>query len=540
MSKMMTPLLMAAAAIVGVAVGNLSATSDKDNDQMPRPSTLGFTYTDFGSMPLKKTKAQEIMEIIRGNYVDSVEVDTLFESVIPKMLENLDPHSVYIPAKDMERTAGELKSDFGGVGITFSIYEDTVNVMSVITGGPSSKLGVLPGDKVIKVNGHDFTGKDINNDMVMDSLRGPMGTHVGITVLRQDMEIDFDIERGLIPMTSVSPEYMIDKTIGYMAIDRFAEKTYAEMALALARLKKNGCQTVIIDLRGNTGGYLNVVAQMCNEFLEKDDMIVYTEGAHQRREDIRANGMGQFKDMGVVVLIDEYSASASEIFSGAMQDNDRGVIIGRRSFGKGLVQNQLTLNDGSGMRITIARYHTPSGRCIQKHYGEGNKKYSEDLDTRYENGEFYNADSIKLDSTAVFKTKGGRTVYGGGGIMPDIFIKADSTTATKYLQQLYRRNIPYQLSLEYTAKHRSEMESMKSDELIAHLKGIDFVPIVKAFAQKKGIAQGSLSRYEVGIVNTTVRSYIARNIDECCFYQIRNEQDEVVKKAVEVAQPAQK
>lgn len=533
MRRLLTPLLMAAAAIVGAIVGNLSSHSESSRNNQ---DSFGVR---FGGL-IRENKLQSVLDLISFSYVDSVDVDSLVENALPGILENLDPHSVYIPAKDLQHVTDELKSDFGGVGISFSIYEDTINVISVISGGPSSRLGVMPGDKIIKVNGHDFVGPDINNKMVMDSLRGPIGTQVTFTVLRGNLSIDFDVTRGAIPMVSVDVDYMIDETVGYVRIDRFAERTYDEMMLAITRLRVQGCQTVVIDLRGNTGGFLNVVIQMCNEFLQKNDMIVYTEGLHQPREDVRANGQGVFKDLGVVVLIDEFSASASEIFAGAMQDNDRGVVVGRRSFGKGLVQQQHQLSDGSGLRITVARYHTPSGRCIQKPYEKGSTDYYSDILKRYESGEAFSADSVKFDQSQMFKTRSGRTVYGGGGIMPDIFVPSDTTRASHYLQQLRSKNLIYYFAVDYVNQHREKMAAMENDELIEHLRNIDFVPDLIRFGQKKGLRVGRLADDERKIIGAQLRAYIGRNVrDEKLFYPFVNELDPMVLKAVDIAQPVQ-
>ncbi len=543
MKRLVTPLLMAIAAVVGVVVGHWSRPYDAAPAVYSHETSTSTTPSPiFGGFKVEgSNKLQYIIDIINSSYVDEVNTDTLVEALIPQLLENLDPHSVYIAAKDLQRTNEELSSNFGGIGVSFNIRRDTVNVISVISGGPSSRLGVMPGDKIIKVNGHDFVGAKLTNDMVMDSLRGTIGTKVNITVLRDNAtQLDFEITRGVIPMYSVDVTYMLDETVGYMRIDRFAEKTYEEMMTGLAKLKTQGCQTVVVDLRSNSGGYLDVVIRMCNEFLSSGDMIVYTEGLHNERENVRASGTGVFRDMGVVVLIDEYSASASEIFAGAMQDNDRGVVVGRRSFGKGLVQSQHLLPDGSAMRITIARYHTPSGRCIQRPYDKGKDEYYGELKERYSSGEAYSQDSVRQDQSQVFYTKNGRKVFGGGGIMPDIYIPTDSVHASRYYVNLRTKGHIYDFALGYANAHRKELEQMDTKELIAHLRGLDLLPELTNYAQKKGLAQSTISAAERPYIDNELKATIARNIkDNDAYYPMINELDAVVKKAVEIAQPAE-
>ncbi|MCQ2211236.1 MAG: S41 family peptidase [Paludibacteraceae bacterium] len=521
-----TPLLMALAAIVGVYIGKYAG----------RSQALRILPNSGREMYLSGStdKMQMILNLIRSEYVDNVGLDTLVESLIPSVLENLDPHSVYIPAKDFERVNSDLKSDFGGVGIQFSVSDDTVNVVSVVAGGPSSLLGVMPGDKIIKVDGKSFVGDTITNDLVMHTLRGEVGSSVDIAVKRGDMTLDFSIIRGVIPMTSVDVSYMLDSEIGYMRIDRFAEKTYEEMLKGIAKLKADGCSTLIVDLRGNSGGLLDVVIKMCNEFLAAGELIVYTEGAHQRREEARANGLGTCQQLGVAVLIDEYSASASEIFAGAIQDNDRGIVVGRRSFGKGLVQTQLPLGDNSAVRLTIARYHTPSGRCIQRPYDEGTASYYDELFHRYESGELFEADSVKFDESQMFATKNGRTVFGGGGIMPDFFVPRDTAKASDYLYRMRAKGVIYKYALEYADKHRSKLSSMSIDELISYLKMTDMMPGLMNYASSKGVKQSVLSDGEYQIVNNEVKAYIGRNIkDNEAFYPIFNERDRAILKAMD-------
>ncbi len=538
MRRLLMPLMMALAAVVGVVVGYLSGSIESKVNSEVENSSNGMGIS-FGGLR-RENKLQTILDLINYTYVDSIDTDTLLEGVIPQMLQNLDPHSVYIPAKDLQQVNEELSAGFGGVGIQFSIIEDSVNVISVISGTPSSRLGVMPGDKIIRVEGEDFTGSGITNDKVMKALRGPVGSHVKFVVFRDGEEIEFDVERGEIPIHSVDCAYMLDETIGYVRIDRFAENTYSEMVLAVVKLMHQGMQTVVVDLRGNSGGLLTQVLQMCDEFLSARQLIVYTEGLHQKREDVYASGHGRFTDLGVVVLIDEYSASASEIFAGAMQDNDRGVIIGRRSFGKGLVQSQRELYDGSALRMTVARYHTPSGRCIQKPYEKGVKDYYNDVYERYLSGELHSQDSVKFDENQIFKTVGGRTVYGGGGITPDIFVPEDTTRASSYLISLRRKSILYYFAVDYVNRHRTELSELGVNQLIEKLEQTDVMTPLIAFAQKKGIAAPRwLEDSERSYIEMMARANIARNLkDNDAYFQIVNKTDPVVMKAVEIAQPS--
>lgn len=520
-----TPILMAASAIVGTYIGRIATRSSQTVQIMPQQMSM---TGNNGS-----NKMQAILELIRTQYVDTIGIDTLVEDIIPKVLAKLDPHSVYIPAKDFERVNEDLKSDFAGIGVMFSITDDTVRVVSVVSGGPSSLLGVMPGDKIIKVDGQPFVGDSISNDMVMNRLRGKLGTQVDITVMRDNNQIDFAITRGIIPIYSVEVAYSIEPGIGYMLIDRFAEKTYEEMLKGIAKLRAEKCNTLIIDLRGNSGGLLDVVINMCNEFLSSNDLIVYTEGVHHNREEARANGLGTCQQMNVVVLIDEFSASASEIFAGAMQDNDRGIVIGRRSFGKGLVQTQMPLADNSAIRLTVARYHTPSGRCIQRPYDEGTAQYYDDLYKRYESGELFEADSVKFDENQRFQTKSGRTVFGGGGIMPDIFVARDTTKISDYLYKLRAKGIIYRFAIDYADKHRKELSELSTQQLIEHLCNLDLLPSLKNYAQKKGIHNKKLTKAEEKVINLEARAYIGRNIkDNDAFYPILNTDDPVIERTL--------
>lgn len=523
-------ILIVAAALTGLFIGRMAGKNAAENEISKSLSQNGLFSTLRGG-----DKLQSIINLIENCYVDQVDVDSIEENVIPDMLAELDPHSVYIPRKDIEKVTGELKSDFGGIGVQFSLRDDTVRVESVVSGGPSSALGVEPGDKIIKVNGYDFTGKWMNNQTVLDSLRGEIGTKVQITVLRgARTTIDYDITRAEIPLTSVISAYEIGKGVGYIKIDRFAEKTYEEMLQGIAKLKAQGCDRLIVDLRSNSGGFLNVVQAMCNEFLARGEMIVYTEGVHQRRQETRADGTGSCRDMGLTVLIDEYSASASEIFAGAMQDNDRGVIIGRRSFGKGLVQSEMQLGDGSAIRLTVARYHTPSGRCIQRPYDHGDGEYYADIAKRYTSGELFSADSIKADTTDVFYTAKGRKVYGGGGIVPDIFVAYDTATVSPYLYNLRAKRMIYDFAKQNVEKLRPLLSSKPMPEMVHYLLKQNYIDGLQAFAAKRGLAEPArLDAKEREVIENEVRAYIAQSInDEGGIYPILNSIDPVVKRAL--------
>lgn len=530
MRNIWTLLLMVVAALGGLYLGWVSGHNASKGDMRlsGAPSFLGGG----------NGKLQNVLDLINNLYVDPIDMDSLQEITIPLVLKNLDPHSVYIPRSEVEQVTGELKSNFGGIGVMFNIRQDTVTVISVVSGGPCSALGVLPGDRIIEVDGKNFAGKDaaLTNQKVLDNLRGEIGSKVKIKVFRRpDTFLDFDIVRGEIPLYSVVSTYQIAQGVGYMKIDRFAEKTYEEMLAGIAKLKAEGCSKLIVDLRSNVGGFLNVVQPMCNEFLDAGKLIIYTEGAHQRRQETRATGTGSCLDMPLVVLIDEYSASASEIFAGAMQDNDRATIIGRRSFGKGLVQTELTLPDGSDIRLTVSRYHTPSGRCIQRPYDHGDEEYYRDINQRIQDGELLNADSIKTDTTQIFHTANGRVVYGGGGIVPDIFVPYDTTLASRYLYTLRAKRLIYDYAMSYVDDHRAELKKLSSKELINNLLKTPFIEVIKSYAAAHGVqAPLSMDVKERKIIENEVRAYVGQAVSENDgIYPILNTLDPVVDKALE-------
>lgn len=436
-------------------------------------------------------KVDELMYLVHNNYVDSLSMEQILEQTMPKILTELDPHSTYIPAKDLEATNADLKSSFSGIGIRFTIQDDTIHINEVIRKGPSEKVGLMPGDRIVMINDTLFVGDICTNEESMKRLKGPKGTEVKLSIKRfgEKELLDFTIIRDDIPMQSIEAAYMIDDKWGYVQIDRFAENTFTELIIALARFQYKGCEGIIIDLRGNGGGWMSIALQMANEFLKKGDVIVYTEGVHQPKIVEYANGNGNFMDIPLVVLTDETSASASEIFAGTIQDNDRGTIIGRRTFGKGLVQQPFEFSDGSAVRLTIARYYTPSGRCIQKPYKKGDDKdYEMDIVNRYERGEFFSQDSIHQNDTIIYKTSIGRTVYGGGGIMPDIFVSSDTTDVTSYFNQVISRRLVSQYCLKYSDIHRKELsEYTTGEEMLKYLQTQPLLDEFVAFAEQKGL-----------------------------------------------------
>lgn len=449
---------------------------------------------------LSTNKVGDLLHIVDRMYVDSVNVDDMVEQVMPQVLKELDPHSMYIPAKDLEDTNAELKGSFSGIGVQFSIQSDTVHINSVIKGGPSEKVGLMAGDRIISVDDSAFVGKMVTNDETMRRLKGPKGTEVKLGIYRQGEKqpLSFTIVRGDIPIKSVDVAYMITDKLGYVKINKFGETTYHELLIALAYFGQYPCEGVIVDLRGNTGGYMAAAIQMVNEFLPKERLIVYTEGRMSPREDYYSNGRGNVQQMPIVVLMDERSASASEIFAGAIQDNDRGTVIGRRSFGKGLVQQPFEFRDGSAMRLTVARYYTPAGRCIQKPYTKGkDDEYEQDLITRYEHGEFFSQDSIHQDESSVFYTSIGRPVYGGGGIMPDIFVPQDTSAYTSYYKTAAMRGLIQKFSFDYTDRNRARLKEYTTDkELERYLKRQALLEQFARYADQRGLKRRNNMLYK--------------------------------------------
>ncbi len=484
-------------------------------------------------------KLSTIFDYIDKAYVDSVDVNDLVEETIPSLISQLDPHSTYIPAEEMALTGDELDGHFSGIGVEFLIQSDTIAIVNVIQGGPSEAVGIVPGDRVVYVNDSLFVGGGLNNTKAFKHLRGPKDSQVKLGIKRNtsDTIITFTVTRADVPVKSLDAAYEIKKGIGYIKISRFGGTTYNEFITALAKLKKGGCTSFIIDLQQNGGGYLNAAVLMTNEFLAKDQLIVYTKGRTYTGEQVVADGSGSCQHDQVVVLIDEGSASASEIFSGALQDHDRGLIMGRRSFGKGLVQNQHVFKDGSALRLTVARYHTPSGRCIQKAYENGKKsEYSQDLVNRYLRGEMDNQDSIKLDNLPLFETTSGRPVYGNDGIMPDIFVPRDTIGLNSYYISLSNSGSIREFSFNYADTHRSELKKFKTwQEAQKYLSSQPLAYQLANYAVTKGIRKRPYLLEECrSILQMQLEAIIIRNLfsDEG-FYSILNDYDILIKKAVE-------
>jgi len=517
------PVLLAVAIIAGVFLGaKLQSRLQLNTRTMTTANT---------------NKVGLIMNLIEGNYVDTVDSKKIIESAIPEILKQLDPHTVYIPAKDMQEVSEEMSGNFSGIGVQFSIQNDTIMVIDVISGGPSQKLGIRAGDRIVKVNDSIMAGVKVTNDKVLKKLRGEKGSKVNISVARKGFAdlIPFTISRGEIPLTSIDVSYMIDSKTGFIKVGRFAEKTYDEFMSGVDKLSKAGAEQLIIDLRGNPGGYLGAVIKMVDEFLDKGELVVYTEGRTQPKRTFNADVKGTFLGKKVVVLVDEYSASASEIFAGAIQDNDRGTIIGRRTFGKGLVQEQIPFYDGSAIRLTVARYYTPAGRCIQKSYKNGLDDYYGDLNRRFAHGEFEQKDSIHYADTLKYYTRMKRVVYGGGGIMPDIFVAADTSGFSGYFGKITQKGLIYQYAFDYSDKNRSELGKLKTGkEFENYLHEHKILSAFTEFANKKGIPADQKGLTASGkIIETQLMAYITRNIiGEVGFYSVISRIDATLLEAL--------
>lgn len=519
------PLVMALCVVIGIMIGTFYANHFSGNR---------LNIINSGS-----SRLSNLLHIIDDQYVDSVNIDSLVEKAIPQILAELDPHSVYISAKDVQLATDDLKGSFSGVGIEFIIRDDTIRVQNVIKDGPANRAGLLAGDKIVSINGKPFVGKIVTNEEAMHRLKGPKDSKVLIGVKRfgeKGVKV-FTVTRGDISVKSISACYMINDTTGYIRVKSFGERTYAEMLSALQTLNIEGADHLIIDLRDNGGGILEAAVQMANEFLPKNRLIVYTQGRKSPRAEYRSNGKGSYQHIPMVVLINEGTASAAEIFAGAMQDNDRATIVGRRSFGKGLVQQQIQFPDGSMIRLTVARYYTPSGRCIQKPFKPGdNADYENDLLARYRHGEFFSQDSIKHVGPA-YHTHNGRTVYGGGGITPDIFVPEDTTHVTSYYKEAAMSGLILQYAFNYTDQHRPILS--KFTEMMPLANYLDRQNLVNDFANYA--ARYGLRRRNLMIMrsHSLLQNYIDSRIiynilDEQAWIEYLNLSDETVKAALDV------
>jgi carboxyl-terminal processing protease len=516
------PLLMSVALVAGILIGIYLPGKNSE------PQQSGFRA--------RNDKINSILNIIESDYVDTVNRAELVEAAIPSILKKLDPHSVYIPAKDLQRANEPLQGNFDGIGISFNMLTDTILVISTIPRGPSERTGLMAGDKIIYVNDSLVAGKQLSDEKVMGMLKGPRGTVVKIKLLRKGYKdlIPFEITRDKIPIASVDVSYLISDKTGYIKINNFAITTFDEFMKSLKELKAQGMTKLILDLRENTGGVMEAAIKIADQFLSEGQMIVYTLGRSQPKTVAKATGNGEFETGDIVLLIDEYSASASEILAGAIQDNDRGTIIGRRSFGKGLVQEPIPFSDGSGMRLTIARYYTPTGRSIQKPYNNGFDEYFDDLSARVEHGELTVSDSIHFADSLKFTTPGGKIVYGGGGIMPDVFVPVDTTGRSSYF--LAVRPLIYRFALKYTETNREKLQKYtEAGEMEKYLDKQTLLDQFTDFASKNGVRKDADGLKLSGkIIHTQLKAYIARNIlDNKGFYPIWKELDTTLKYAIE-------
>ena len=519
--KITLPLFIAAAMIAGIFIGKYSGNHVLSKEQ---------------------EKLRTVLKLIETEYVDVIDIDSLLETRFPELLSSLDPHSAYIPASELTGVIEELQGSFSGVGVSFQILNDTVNVLEVIAGGPAEKVGIMPGDRIIKANGISLTGSEVTSDSVFKTLRGEKGSKVELLVKRYNSpdEVAFEVVRGDIPVNSVDVKYMITDEIGYLRVTKFSRNTYMEFYNALNDLKAEGAKKFIIDLRGNSGGFMDQAIYMANEFLPAGRLIVYTKGRRPENEYMAlSDGNGKFQNSEITVLTNEGSASASEIFSGAIQDNDRGLVIGRRTFGKGLVQNQTELADSSAIRLTVARYYTPSGRSIQKEYERGEaSKYDMDLMTRYSNGEFYNIDSIKLDKTKVFSTSNGRTVYGGGGIMPDVFVPEDTTGFSSYYMNVMNNGLIQKYAFSVADKYRQMINGSKDVNRLLKILPRDNTLLNNFvdFAVENGVpARWFYINRSRDLLLNQIKAMIARDVvGYPAFIELLNEQDVTVGTAIDL------
>ena len=523
LNKIYLPIIFALILAAGVFLGSKLNKNPRQN--------YSFLYNQNDNL-------SSVIDYIETRYVDSINRKELEESAIPALLEKLDPHSVYIPASEMKGINEDMQGNFEGIGVVFNHLTDTAIIISVISGGPSDKVGILAGDRIIKVNDSLIAGQKLESDQVVGMLKGMRGTKVKVSVQRKNINglIDFDIIRDKIPLYSVDVSFMVNNEVGYIKVNRFAQNTVDEFIDGVEKLKKQNLKKLIIDLRGNTGGYITVAANIADQFLPDGKLIVYTQGKSSPRSEIYSSEQGICENIEVVILQDEWSASASEILAGAIQDNDRGKIIGRRSFGKGLVQEEYPLTDGAVIRLTIARYYTPTGRSIQKPYNENHKEYFNDLNERYEHGEFEQADSIHFSDSLKFKTPGGNIVYGGGGIMPDIFVPFDTSGFSKYFAMVVNKRLTYDFAFDYSDKYRDKLSKYKTaQEMNDYLESQNIFNQFVKYAELKGVPSntGGINNSKK-IINTQIKAYIARNIiDNDGFYPIIMEADYTFNKALE-------
>lgn len=517
-TKILLPLIVTVALVLGLWIGSVASGNRYARISSELIRSMGNTPHD---------KLSYVMQIIDAAYIDPVNMDTIREALMPELMAQLDPHSIYIPATDMSDVNENLEGEFDGIGVVFNMATDTIVVLNVIAGGPSYKAGIMPGDRIVTIDGKTVAGVKFPQDSVMKLLRGKRGTKVNVGIGRgmADELVDIEIIRDKIPINSIDAAFMLTPSTGFIKLSSFSRNSHKELVEAIERLEKEGMKSMIFDLRDNSGGYLDQAILIANEFLPAGKMIVYTEDRFEQRQVEYSDGTGEVTDIPLVILINEYSASSSEILAGAVQDNDRGTIIGRRSFGKGLVQNQLPLPDGSAVRLTVARYYTPTGRSIQKPYemGMSAEEYEADILNRYLHNEVFSADSIVFNDSLRFVTEGGKVVYGGGGIMPDIFVPIDTVGVTDYYAEVMNKNILYRYTLDYVDKHRSKVNKLTTiAELTAFLDSDpslvdDFV----RYAEREGVRT---TRKEIEasreLLLAELRAYIGRNtpLEDAGFY----------------------
>ena len=525
-SSRFTPVIIAVSVVVGILIGTFYAKH--------------FAGNRLGIINGSSNKLNALLRIVDDQYVDTVNMADLVEKAMPQILAELDPHSTYIPAQNLEEVNSELEGSFSGIGIQFTIQNDTIHVNAVVQGGPSEKIGLMAGDRIVTVDDSLFVGKKVTNERAMRTLKGPKGSQVKLGIKRTGEKdlLHFNITRGDIPQNTVDAAYMVNDDIGYVKVSKFGRTTHVELLNAIAQLSHEKCKGLIIDLRDNTGGYMEAATRMVNEFLPEGKLIVYTHGRKYPRMEEYANGTGSCQKLPLVVLVNESSASASEIFAGAIQDNDRGTIVGRRSFGKGLVQQPIDFSDGSAIRLTIARYYTPSGRCIQRPYENGkDSKYEMDWITRYEHGEFFSKDSIKLDENLRYSTGLGRPVYGGGGIMPDVFVPQDTTGVSSYLIEVSNKGLILQFSFQYTDRNRAKLSEYDNEEdLLKYLRHQSIVEQFVRFADSKGVKRRNLLIHKsYKLLERSLYGNIIYNIlGREQYIRYINQSDATVKKALDI------
>lgn len=532
--------VMSAVLFVGIAIGR-SGEQRRTETLLHRLSEEMLRSNNLGGL-MMQDKMMQTVNAVRNYYVDPIDLDTIYEKAIPSLLSELDPHSEYIPARLFNEVNESLEGEFDGIGIVFNAMTDTITVLNVVPQGPSFKAGVRSGDRILRIDDRDVAGQGIAQDSLVKLMRGKRGTKVKLAIERQTLDelVEVEVVRDAIELHSIETAFMLDKEagIGYVRLSQFARTSYDELREALRKLRSEGLQKLIIDLRGNTGGFLDQAILIANEFLPAEKLIVYTEDRHGNKQKEYSRGNGTSTDLGLAILVDESSASSSEILAGAIQDNDRGLVLGRRTFGKGLVQTQIPFADGSAVRLTVARYYTPTGRSIQKPYTAGDEMaYHMEIFDRYMHNEFFSADSIHFDESLKFTTPGGRTVYGGGGIMPDIFIPMDTVGITRYYTKVWDSNTLYRYTLRYADRHREALDKVTTlEELDSLLSADDLLSDFVRYTEQQGIAT---NRHELNIsrdiILAQLRAYIGRNAlgDDSGFYYNIYPVDKVMRRAVE-------